>query len=180
MAKRNSGEGGFFHDTERDIWIYQIRYTDNEGNRKRKKFAAKTKREAMQKGEDFIAGIEQGLSDNDTKSAVGNWIRNWLENYAKPHVRPRTYEKYSSSLNKYILPKYDKTPLGDLKVADLQNHFNLLLKSGRTNGKGLSSSTVRGTRRCFSMCIDDAVKLGLIQNNVVRFTKAPKLSKKKL
>ena len=180
LGKRNSGEGGFFHDIERDIWIYQIRYTDNEGNRKRKKFAAKTKREAMQKGQDFIAGIEQGFSDSDTKLTVGNWVRNWLENYAKPHVRPRTYEKYSSSLNKYILPKYENILLGDLKVADLQNHFNILLKSGRTDGTGLSSSTVRGTRRCFSMCVDDAVKLGLIQNNVVRLTKAPKLSKKEI
>ena len=30
------------------------------------------------------------------------------------------------------------------------------------------------------MCVDDAVKLGLIQNNVVRLTKAPKLSKKEI
>ena len=53
MTKRTSGEGGFFHDAERGIWIYQIRYTDATGKRGRKKFAAKTKKEAMQKGREF-------------------------------------------------------------------------------------------------------------------------------
>lgn len=76
----------------------------------------------MQKGQDFIAGIEHGLSDNDTNLTVGNWIKNWLENYAKPHVRPRTYEKYSSSLKKYILPKDEFVRLID-EAKKINNSF---------------------------------------------------------
>ena len=122
MGKRNSGEGGFFHDVKRGIWIYQLRYTDAEGNHKRTKFAAKTKREAMQKGKDFIETLNQTASDE--KLTVGNWIVDWLENYAKPNVRPRTYEKYSSCLKAYILPRYENVQRGNLNAADLQKHFS--------------------------------------------------------
>ena len=179
MGKRNSGEGGFFHDVKRGIWIYQLRYTDADGNRGRKKFAAKTKREAMQKGKEFIDSLNRAADDGE-KLTVGNWIRNWLENYAKPNVRPRTYEKYSSSLKAYILPTFENVLLNELTAADLQKHLNRLLETGRADGTGLSSSTVRGTRRYLSMCIDDAVKSGLVSSNVVRLTKAPKLSKKEI
>ena len=180
MGKRNSGEGGFFHDVKRGIWIYQLRYTDAEGNHGRKKFAAKTKREAMQKGKDFIEALNQKPNDDEKKLTVGNWIMNWLENYAKPNVRSRTYEKYLSCLKAYILPRYENVLLGDLNAADLQKHFNHLLESGRADGTGLSTSTVRGTRRYLSMCIDEAVKSGLVSSNVVRLTKAPKLTKKEI
>ena len=179
MGKRNSGEGGFFHDVKRGIWIYQLRYTDADGNRGRKKFAAKTKREAMQKGKEFIDSLNRAADDGE-KLTVGNWIRNWLENYAKPNVRPRTYEKYSSTLKAYILPTFENVLLNELTAADLQKHLNRLLVTGRADGTGLSSSTVRGTRRYLSMCIDDAVKSGLVSSNVVRLTKAPKLSKKEI
>ena len=179
MGKRNSGEGGFFHDVKRGIWIYQLRYTDADGNRGRKKFAAKTKREAMQKGKEFIDSLNRAADDGE-KLTVGNWIRNWLENYAKPNVRPRTYEKYSSTLKAYILPTFENVLLNELTAADLQKHLNRLLETGRADGTGLSSSTVRGTRRYLSMCIDDAVKSGLVSSNVVRLTKTPKLSKKEI
>ena len=180
MGKRNSGEGGFFHDVNRGIWIYQLRYTDAEGNHKRKKFAAKTKREAIQKGKEFIDALNQKPSDDSKQLTLGNWIINWLENYTKPNVRPRTYEKYSSTLKAYILPTFENVLLDDLNAADLQKHFNRLLETGRADGTGLSTSTVRGTRRYLSMCIDEAVKLGLVSSNVVRLTKAPKLAKKEI
>ena len=155
MGKRNSGEDGFFHDVKRGIWIYQLRYIDADGNHKRKKFAAKTKHEAMQKGKDFIDSLNRVANDNENLT-VGNWIRNWLENYAKPNVRPRTYEKYSGSLKAYILPIFGNVLLSELTADNLQKHFNRLLETGRADGTGLSTSTVRGTRRYLSMCIDDA------------------------
>jgi len=49
MGRRNAGEGVIYQDKNRGLWIYQVSYKDSEGVRKRKKFAAKTKREAMDK-----------------------------------------------------------------------------------------------------------------------------------
>ncbi len=178
MTKRTSGEGGFFHDAERGIWIYQIRYTDATGKRGRKKFAAKTKKEAMQKGREFLENIRQGMLADHERMTVGNWIDRWLTEYVQPHVRPRTWEKYRSCLDRYIVPFYGAMPLRELNASDLQAHFNRIRTHGRADGTGLSASTVRATRRYLCMSLDDAVKAGLLLNNPVRNTKPAKLVKK--
>lgn len=180
MAKRTTGEGGFFHDEKRGIWIYQIRYTDSNGKRGRKKFAAKTKREAIQKGKDFLADIQKGLDSDYTQMTVGIWVSQWLEEYARPHIRPRTYEKYKSCLTSYIVPTYGTYALSKLSASALQKHFNGLLVKGRHDGKGLSPSTVRATRRYFCMCLDDAIKAGFLQSNPVRATKPAKFLKQEI
>ena len=180
MSKRTSGEGGFFHDEKRGIWIFQVRFTDATGKRGRKKFAAKTKREAMQKGREFLENIQQGMSVDHDKMTVGDWSERWLTEYVKPHVRPRTCEKYRSCFDRYVIPFYGAMPLRELNASDLQAHFNGLRRNGRADGTGLSASTVRATRRYFCMCLDDAVKAGFLLKNPVRLTKPPKLIKKEI
>ncbi|MBO6305486.1 MAG: tyrosine-type recombinase/integrase [Selenomonadaceae bacterium] len=180
MGKRNAGEGSFFFDKERKIWVYQLRYTDTNGKRGRKKFAAKTKKEAKDKGQAFLQQIKQGLDADFAKITVREWTDIWLNSYARPHIRPRTFEKYQSSLLSYIIPKFGAMKLEDLSSLKLQEHFNSLLVNGRQDGKGLSASTVRATRRYFSMCLDDAIKAKLLIENPVQSTKAAKLTKKEI
>ncbi|MBP3721859.1 MAG: site-specific integrase [Selenomonadaceae bacterium] len=180
MGKRNAGEGSFFFDKERKIWVYQLRYMDTNGKRGRKKFAAKTKKEAKDKGQAFLQQIKQGLDADFAKITVREWTDIWLNSYARPHIRPRTFEKYQSSLLSYIIPKFGAMKLEDLSSLKLQEHFNSLLVNGRQDGKGLSASTVRATRRYFSMCLDDAIKAKLLIENPVQSTKAAKLTKKEI
>ena len=153
MGKRNAGEGSFFFDKERKIWVYQLRYTDTNGKRGRKKFAAKTKKEAKDKGQAFLQQIKQGLDADFAKITVREWTDIWLNSYARPHIRPRTFEKYQSSLLSYIIPKFGAMKLEDLSSLKLQEHFNSLLVNGRQDGKGLSASTVRATRRYVKLSI---------------------------
>lgn len=166
MAKRNSGEGTIFYDEKRALWLYQVSYTDESNRRKRKKFAAKTKKKAIAKGKEFIKNIDSGVILKDT--TLGEWSRNWLENYVKNRIRPRTFEKYKSCFVNYIMPKYKDVPIKKLNSYSLQEHFNSLLQTGRKNGNGLSSSTVRGVRRYLSMCLDGAIKANLLLKNVVK------------
>ncbi len=181
MAKRCNGDGTTYEDKKRNLWICERTYFDPDtGNTKRKKFAAKTKKLAVAKGKEFIQGIENGILPNASKITVGIWVERWLTDYAKPRVRPRTWEKYKSCLECYVLPKFKNILLKDLKSPDIQRHFNALLKNGRRDGKNLSSSTVRGTRRYFTMCIDGAIKAGLLARNVVKQTDPPKLIKKEI
>lgn len=179
MARRNFGEGTVYFDETKKIWVFQVSYRDADGKRQRKKFKAKSKREAMKKGHAFLSSINMGLKPTGGKVTVGQWVREWLPNYVRPRIRPRTFEKYQSSINNFILPVFAETPLDELKAADVQKHLNSLLENGRQNGEGLSSSTVRAARRYSCMCLDDAVKADLIARNVVRFTKPAKLIKKK-
>lgn len=180
MGRRSVGEGTTYFDNTKKIWVYQVSYNDEDGIRKRKKFKAKIKRDAMHKGKAFLERINQGLKPNGGKVTVGQWINDWMPNYVEPRVRPRTYEKYKSCIYRYIVPIFDEVALEDLKIADVQRHFNTLLVSGRKNGEGLSSSTVRATRRYFCMCLDDAVKADMIPRNVARLTKPAKYIKKEI
>ena len=61
MARRNRGEGVIYQEKSRGLWIYQVSYKDENGLRKRKKFAAKTRQEAMAKGNDFLLGAGQKI-----------------------------------------------------------------------------------------------------------------------
>lgn len=63
--------------------------------------------------------------------------------------------------------------------SDLE-YFNSLLVNGRAGGNALSSSTVRAARRYFAICVDDAIREGLVLRNVVRLTKSPKLTRKEI
>lgn len=180
MAKRNSGEGVIYQEKSRGLWIYQVSYKDNAGMRKRKKFAAKTKQEAMEKGRKFLMGQGQLQDNSRINITVGEWVAEWLENYANPRIRPRTYEKYASSFKNYILPQFDKARLIDINPQILQKHFNALLNDGGKEKNGLSPSTVGAARRYFAECVDDAIKEGILLSNPVRFTKAPRQGKREI
>ena len=180
MGRRNAGEGVIYQDKNRGLWIYQVSYKNSEGVAKRKKFAAKTKHEAMEKGKTFLMSNQQDNTILKPDMTVAAWIEEWMENYVKPRIRPRTFEKYLSSLKNYTVPKFGNLKLSALETSSLQKHFNSLLVDGRADGKGLSSSTVRAARRYFAMCIDDAVREGLVLRNVVRLTKSPKLTRKEI
>ena len=180
MGRRATGEGTTYFDENKKIWVYQISYHDEQGKRQRKKFKSKAKRDAMTKGKSFLAELDRGLKPCEVNMTVGRWIDEWLPNYVRTRVRPRTYEKYKSSVMVYIYPYFKDTLLSELNAGDLQRHFNSLLQKGRQDGTGLSSSTVRATRRYFCMCIDDAVKADIIPRNVIRFTKPAKLQKNEI
>lgn len=180
MGHRSAGEGAIYQDKSRGLWIHQVTYKDQYGMRQRKKFSAKSKPEALKKGKAFLSSRNQGKDDADNKVTVGQWVDTWLSCYAKPTTRPRTYEKYVSCLEGYIRKDFENTLLKDLTAKAMQEYFNELLEHGRLDGKGLSSATVRSTRRYFSACLDEAVRENLIERNVVRATKAPKLLKSEI
>ena len=178
MGRRATGEGTAYFDENKKIWVYQVSYRDEAGVRQRKKFKAKIKRDAMRKGKEFLDEISKGLKPNGGRITVAHWVGEWLPTYVQPRIRPRTFEKYKSCMNTYILPAFGDVPLEELTASDVQKHLNNLLENGLKDGEGLSSSTVRAVRRYFCMCLDDAVEVGLVPRNVVRSTKPTKLIKK--
>ena len=180
MARRNRGEGVIYQEKSRGLWIYQVSYKDENGLRKRKKFAAKTRQEAMAKGNDFLLGAGQKNITAKREMTVEKWTNHWLDNYAMPRIRPRTLEKYTSCFANYIVPKFGDIKLCDLTTSAVQNHFNKLLTNGGEDKIGLSPSTVGAARRYFAQCLDDAIKEGYITQNVVRMTKPPRLQRKEI
>ena len=180
MARRTAGEGVIYQEKARGLWIYQVTYNDDAGMRKRKKFAAKTRQKAMDKGNAFLVSTGNRVDASRAEMTVSAWIDDWMANYAKQRLRARTYEKYWSSFKNYILPQFGKTRLCDLNMFNIQKHFNSLLVDGRSDNRGLSPSTVSAARRYFALAIDDAIREGIMVQNPVRMTKAPRIQRREI
>lgn len=177
--KRMNGEGSFVVDEARNIVIYQFYYTDINGKRCRGKKAAKSKGKAKAKAEAFLDDLErqrQALSNRG--KTVQAWVSRWLSDYIRPNVRPKTYETYHSCLINHIVPYFGNILLSDLEASKLQEHFAWLQQHGGIKGQGISPTSVRTVRRYFSMCLDEAIRVGgLLDTNPVKQTKPPKAEK---
>ena len=173
MAKRDNGEGSLFYDKTLGLWSFQVTFI-KDGKRKRKKFTSKKRQTAKEKGQAFLQQLESGLKEENLIT-VGRWISRCMKDYIRPRVRARTYEKYQSCLKNYVIQDFGDRELAKLGAEEIQQHLNGLLVHGGKDGKGLSSSTVRATRRYWSMVMDEAVMAGLIERNPVKQTRPPKL-----
>jgi len=178
---RAAGEGTIYQNTKRDRWEGQFSYVDPEtGKTKRKMITGKGQTEVSKKGKAFLKSIEDGLLPDADKLTVWSWIERWLADYIKPNVRVRSYEKYESTLKCYIKPKLGNVIITKLKSPDIQSVLNELLTTGGRKGTGISTSTVRMTRRYLTMAFDKAVKVGVLAKNVVKETDQPRLIKEEI
>ena len=176
MSIREKGEGSLYFEKSRGLWTYEVTYSDAKGKSHRKKFRGKTKAVAKSKAEKF----RNPKSTLGYLKDLGNWLNYWLEHIKKNNVAGRTFEKYRSNLLQYIVPYFGTQKIENLSYEEIQQHFSWLQSNGGQNGKGLSPSTIRSVRRTLIQAIDDGVKMGHFTKNVVKMTKAPRITKEKI
>lgn len=181
MAKtrRENGAGSVYERKDRPgIFRASFSYTDTvTGKTETKTFDRKTKKEALAAGKKWREQREKGLLPEADKITLGEWIDTWLKQYIKPNVRVKSYDKYEGCLLQYVKPKIGNVLLHKLREPQLTALFNELLATGGKKGKGLSSSTVKATRRYLSMCLEQAIKSDMLMKNPVKQTKPIKLVK---
>ncbi len=160
-------------------------------------------------GQEWLKKNENGLLPDADKVTLWEWLERWVEDYAKPRLRVKSYDKYESCLRLYIKPVLGNVAMIKLKSADIRSVLHRLLTEERDveylhrakkeesatetkkrkrkkkameakKRKGLSSLTVRNTRRYLIMALDQAVKEGLIIRNVARDVDPPKLVRKEI
>ncbi len=181
---RAKGDGSLYWDQKRTCWFVRVTYQDPKtGETKRKKIKGaeentpKGKSASLKLGQKWLEQIEHGMSPDSEKITLGEWIDTWLKEYIKPNVRVKSYDKYEGCLVQYVKPKLGKLLLRQVRETQLTSLFNELLVSGGKKGTGLSSSTVKATRRYLSMCLEQAIKSDLLLKNPVKQTKPIKLVK---
>lgn len=181
---RAKGDGTISWDEKRGCWFVRVTYQDfKTGETKRRKFKGaeentpKGKSVSLKIGQKWLEDRKQGLLPDAEKITLGNWIDTWLKEYIKPNVRVKSYDKYEGCLVQYVKPKIGKLPLRQIRETQLTTLFNELLVSGGKKGSGLSSSTVRATRRYLSMCLEQAINSDILLKNPVKQTKSIKLVK---
>lgn len=178
---RAAGEGTIYFNTKRDRWEGQFTYTDPKtGKTKRKLLTGKGQTEVSKKGKAFLISLEDGLLPDSNKLTLWTWLDRWLTDYIKPNVRVKSFEKYESCLKSYIKPALGEVIITKLKSPDVQRVFNNMLITGGKAKTGLSTSTVRATRRYLSMALAKGVQVGIIAKNIVKDTDQPRLVKEEI
>lgn len=179
---RGHGEGTLEWDRKRECYFVKVSYKDPvTGETKRKKLkGATTKAASLKIGQRWLEDLEGGLLPDADKTTLWEWLERWLQDYAKPALRVKSYDKYEGCLRCYVKPHLGNIQMGKLKSPDVQRLLNRLQSEGGSEGKGISTSTVKATRRYLSMALEQAVKAGLLTKNVVKDTVAPKLVKREI
>jgi len=83
-------------------------------------------------------------------------------------------------LRLYIKPTIGHRIITKIKAPDIQRVFNEMLTTAGKNKQGVSSLTVRMTRRYLSMAFDKAIEVGLVSKNIIKATSPPRLVKEEI
>lgn len=185
---RAKGDGTIYWDEKRGCWFVRVTYQNPEtGETRRKKIKGaaentpKGKSASLKIGQKWLENISQnGLMPDADKITLGEWIDTWLKEYIKPNVRVKSYDKYEGCLVQYVKPKLGNFLLNQVRETHLTTLFNELLAGGGKKKTGLSTSTVKATRRYLSMCLEQAIKSDLLLKNPVKQTKPIKLVKSEI
>ena len=138
---------------------WDVRYRDDSNRQRKRSFARKVD------AQHFTNTVETDLLRGDWidprrgQELFGDWAGKWLTTIGDK--KPKTRESYESIVNKHLVPRFARVPLGAIDypvvlafVADLQ-------------GAGLGSGTVRNIRDVLRMVLRLAVRSGAIRSNPV-------------
>ena len=104
---------------------------------------------------------------------IGEFIDTWLRR-KRAEVRPTTWETYSRLAGRHIIPSLGYVPLAKLSPGAVQEWVDGLAASG------LSTRTVSACRTVLRIAMQDAFRLGQVQQNVVDRTRAQRQAPRKV
>jgi len=104
-----------------------------------------------------VAALDRG-DWQDPRSAATPFrelVETWEQTRAA-QLAPRTRERYSSIVRKYLLPAFGSTPVGSLTRGDIKRYFAAL---------DTSPGTARKVQIVLSSILSEGVELGLLREN---------------
>jgi len=161
-GRRDNNEGGI---GQRGDGRWEARVSLPDG--KRRSFYGKTKDEARRKMKQALRDIDAGLPVVSDRQTVGEYLNTWVM-AAKPHLRYSTWQGYCGFIRKHIVPVLGQVSLVKLAPQQVQVFYTGLLD------KGLSSTTVHHIHEMLHCAYEEAVRLGLVQRNILDLIKGPR------
>lgn len=155
----------------RDRYLVRVFLGRDENGRRRYKSwvvsGKKSKAEAFLRERLEELSVVSGASTYDT--TVGAYLKWWLE-WSENRLEPRTLKSYRRLVEKDILPVLGSVRLFDLKPIDVQRLIDSIASRGVRR-------TVELARAVLHSALEHAVRLGIVQENVVDRTVLPSKEK---
>ncbi|WP_282804466.1 tyrosine-type recombinase/integrase [Clostridium tetani] len=176
MNKKANGEGSiqkYYQNGKYKGWRGRISIGyDNEGKLKRKQFYGKTKKEVLEKMNEYQYKNNVGLLPSDDKITLQQWFKTWLFEFRINDLKPSSFERYEGIYRKYILNSpIGKMSLSELRAKDIQKYYNSL------SNKGISANVVNTINGFLYTCLESALKQNYIPQNYCKLIILPKIIK---
>jgi integrase len=163
-GKRGNNEGTISHRAD-GRWMARVMLADGT----RKAFYAKTRQEVAQLLKAALRDLDSGLPLVGERETVGSYLESWLQ--ATEHsVRPRTWKRRGEFVRLHIVPALGKVALAKLTALQVQALYAQKLH------EGLSSTTVHHLHTVFHRALKAALRLGLLQRNVLEMLDPPRIT----
>jgi integrase len=167
MSKRRGNHEGSIRKF-RDRWRVEIRIDGG-----RLSHFTSTQQEARDWVRKIQGQVEQGLSYDNERISLGEFLEGWLES-KKRQVRPATYQQYALLSGIYILPRLGRIMLRELNSGQVQAFYDRLSAAGK------GSRTIRVVHIILHGCLERAKQLGLVYKNPTEFCSLPRQVEKDL
>ncbi len=168
MTKRRGSGEGTITQREDGRWMARIDLGAVNGRRKRLSIYGKTRKEVAEKLIVEQRKIQQGLPVDIERQTVEYFLDRWLAEVVIGSVRPRTYHSYAQLVRIHLQPTLGKHLLGKLAPQHVQALLNTLRE------QGLSPRTVQYVRAVLRRALGQALKWGLVTQNVATLVEPPK------
>ncbi|HLI91594.1 MAG TPA: site-specific integrase [Ktedonobacteraceae bacterium] len=168
MGKRANGEGSIYQQ-KNGLWVACVTV---EG-RKRKYVYGKTQKEVTQAKQKLLQDLSRGVVQFTCEQTVEIFLRSWLEDTVKPNLRYKTYEHYRWCV------KHVVAEIGSIQLWKLTpQHIQRLL--ARKRAEGCAPQSVKHFHRMLGKALNDAVKWGLVERNVVSLVTPPRVPRSEM
>lgn len=166
MGKRGHGEGSIYQRSD-GRWAASI--TLEGGNRKRKTFYGKTRKEVQEKLRVALNDQKQGTLVTGPKQTLETYLYQWLEDVYKPTVRSSTYVQYKWAIRRHLVPALGNITLQKLTPERVQTFYARLLE------EGLKASTIGVVHAVLHKALENAVRWNLVARNVSSLVSLPRI-----
>ncbi|GGT66768.1 tyrosine-type recombinase/integrase [Streptomyces purpureus] len=94
--------------------------------RRRVRVYGTTRKEALAKLTEKIANSNRGLPVPSAQGSLAAYLTYWLQNVAVHHLRENTHTRYTTCVNRYLIPGLGKKKLTKLTAKDIRTWLNQL------------------------------------------------------
>jgi integrase len=136
--------------------------------RKRVRVYGTTRKEALAKLTEKIAASYRGLPIPSAQGSVAAYLTYWLEHVAVHHLRENTHTRYTSCVNRHLIPGLGKKKLTKLTAKDIRTWLNQLRTTCQCCSKLLSPLTLTYIHSVLKSALEHAVREEEIPRNVAR------------